>query len=192
MPYSVIQWHFYSDYKKLVTGKIGDRTFDPPRGWDLVGLFGGKALFLGLAIIVPCFRHSWWVVGAFYLGVTMVMGVVTSVVFQLAHIVEETAHPDLLDDVHSEWVIHQLRTTADFARGNRLLTWYLGGLNFQVMHHLFPRVCHVHYPQVARVVAEVCEKYQVSYRAHPSVSSAIRSHFRFLRVMGRPPEQLHA
>jgi linoleoyl-CoA desaturase len=122
---------------------------------------------------------------AFYLGVTMVTGLVIAVVFQLAHVIEETEHPALLEDVHAEWVIHQIRTTADFARENRLLTWYLGGLNFQVIHHLFPRICHVHYPQVARVVAQVCDEYQINCQAHRSVYSAIRSHFRFLRSMGR-------
>ena len=119
----------------------------------------------------------------------MVVGLVASVVFQLAHIVGETEHPAWGEDVHSEWVVHQIRTTADFARENRLLTWYLGGLNFQVIHHLFPRICHVHYPQVARVVAQVCSEYQINYQAHRSVYSAIRSHFRFLRSMGRTQPQ---
>jgi linoleoyl-CoA desaturase len=185
----VVQWHFYNDYKKLVTGKIGDRSFDQPRGWDWVGLFGGKVIFFSLAFIVPSFRHPWWIVVAAYLGVTMVMGLVTSVVFQLAHIVEETEHPAVSEDVHAEWVIHQLRTTADFARENRFVTWYLGGLNFQVIHHLFPRICHVHYPQVARVVAQVCRDHQINYRAHRSVYDAIRSHFRFLRTMGHTQPQ---
>jgi linoleoyl-CoA desaturase len=185
----VIQWHFYSDYKKLLTGKIGIRTFDRPRGWNLVGVVAGKALLLCLAFVIPFLRHPWWVVVASYLGVMMVVGLVTSVVFQLAHTVEETEHPASSEDVHAEWVIHQIRTTADFARQNPLLTWYLGGLNFQVIHHLFPRISHVHYPQVARVVAQVCSDYQVNYQAHRSVFSAIRSHFRLLRSMGHPQPQ---
>jgi linoleoyl-CoA desaturase len=185
----VIQWHFYNDYKRLWTGKIGHRSFERPRGWDLAGLIAGKMIFLGLAFIVPFMRHRWWVVLAFYLGVMMVTGLVLSVVFQLAHIIEETEHPASLEDIHAEWVIHQIRTTADFARENRLLTWYLGGLNFQVIHHLFPRICHIHYPQVARVVAQVCNEYQINYQAHGSIYGAIRSHFRFLRSMGRPQLQ---
>ena len=91
----VIQWHFYNDYKKLLTGKIGDRTFEQPRGWDLAGLVAGKVIFLSLAFIIPFLCHRWWVVVAFYLGVTMVVGLVISVVFQLAHIIEETEHPAL-------------------------------------------------------------------------------------------------
>jgi len=185
----VIQWHFYSDFKKLATGKIGGRSFEPPRGKDWAGVVAAKALFLCLAFVIPCLRHPWWVVVASYCGVAMVVGIVISIVFQLAHIVEETLHPASSEDVHAEWVVHQLRTTADFARQNRFLTWYLGGLNFQVIHHLFPRICHVHYPQVARVVAQVCDQYQINYMAHPSVYSAIRSHFRFLRMMGHPQLQ---
>ncbi len=185
----VIQWHFYNDYQKLFTGKIGQRTFPRPRGWDLAGVVVGKVTLLSLAFIIPFLRHPWWVVVAAYLGVMMVVGLVISVVFQLAHVVEETEHPASSEDVHAEWVVHQIRTTADFARENRLLTWYLGGLNFQVIHHLFPRICHVHYPQVARVVAQVCRDHQINYQAHRSVSGAIRSHFRFLRLMGRAQPQ---
>ena len=181
----VLQWHFYSDYKKLWTGKIGERTFGSPQGRDWAGVVAGKVFFLSLAFVIPLFRHPWWVVVISYLLVTMAVGLVISVVFQLAHVVEEVEHPAFVEDAHAEWVIHQIRTTADFAQDNRLLTWYLGGLNFQVIHHLFPRICHVHYPQVARVVAKVCREYQINYRSHPSVSSAIRSHFRFLRFMGR-------
>jgi linoleoyl-CoA desaturase len=185
----LVQWHFYNDYNKLWRGKIGQSTFEQPRGWDLAALVAGKVIFLSLAFIIPFTGHRWWVVVAFYLGVTMVVGLVISVVFQLAHLIEETEHPASSADIHAEWVIHQIRTTADFARENRLLTWYLGGLNFQVIHHLFPRICHVHYPQVARVVAQVCNQYQINYQAHRSVYSAILSHFRFLRLMGRPQLQ---
>ncbi len=185
----VIQWHVYSDFRKLITGKIGGRTFTPPRGWDLAELVAGILTYLSLAFVVPLLRHPWWVVVVSYFGVTMVLGLVNSIVFQLAHLVEETEHPAISEDVHAEWVIHQFRTTADFAQDNRLLAWCLGGLNFQVVHHLFPRICHVHYPQVARIVAEVCDKYQVKYQAHRSFSGAIRSHFRFLKTMGRTPEQ---
>src|SRR5208283_3015759 len=185
----VIQWHVYNDYKKLVTGKIGVRTIDRPRGWDLAVLVAGKATFFTLAFVIPCLRHPWWIVGLSYLGVMMVVGLVTSVTFQLAHVVEETEHPTYEEDAHAEWVIHQIRTTADFARENPFLTWYLGGLNFQVMHHLFPRICHVHYPQVARIVAQVCNEHKIAYQAHNSLYSAVRSHYRFLRLMGRPQDQ---
>jgi len=122
-------------------------------------------------------------------------------VFQLAHCVEESAFPLLeggSNRVARCWAEHQVQTTADFARRNRLLTWYLGGLNFQVEHHLFPKICHLHYPQVSRIVEQVCAEHSVRYAAHEGILGAISSHWRWLSRMGRavgglaPGEASHA
>ena len=82
---------------------------------------------------------------------------------------------------------HQLQTTVDFARGNRFVSWFVGGLNFQVEHHLFPRICHVHYPKLSRLVERTCRRAGVEYHVNPSVRAAIASHYRWLREMGRRP-----
>ena len=87
--------------------------------------------------------------------------------------------------------MHQVQTTVDFARSSRLLTWYLGGLNFQIEHHLFPRISHLHYPALAPIVENVCQSFGVKYHAHRSFMAAARSHFLYLRQMGQP-EQLAA
>lgn len=84
------------------------------------------------------------------------------------------------------WAEHQLHTTVDFAQGNRLLGWYMGGLNFQIEHHLFPKVCHVHYPALAEIVEATCREHGVCYRAHRTLLDALRSHARWLRQMGLP------
>jgi fatty acid desaturase len=81
----------------------------------------------------------------------------------------------------------QVETTVDFARENRLLGWYVGGLNFQIEHHLFPRVCHVHYPRIAPIVQAVCAEFGIRYTASKSFFGAVSSHGRWLRRMGRPP-----
>jgi linoleoyl-CoA desaturase len=125
----------------------------------------------------------------FYLIVTGVLGVIMSVVFQLAHCVEEADFP--LPDAEtnrmgSAWAIHQVETTVDFARRSRVLSWYLGGLNFQVEHHLFPRVCHVHYPALSKIVEATCRDHGVKYSAHPTLWAGIASHYRWLRRMGQP------
>jgi linoleoyl-CoA desaturase len=80
-----------------------------------------------------------------------------------------------------------VQSTVDFAQGNRILTWYLGGLNFQIEHHLFPRICHVHYPRIAEIVKTVCAEFGVRYTANASFFGAIGSHGRWLRRMGRAP-----
>ena len=150
-------------------------------------------MFFGWALVVPALFHPWWVVLAYYAATSMVLGLVLSVVFQLAHCVEEAEFPrpplgtDRLSDA---WAVHQVQTTVDFARGNRLLTWYVGGLNFQIEHHLFPRICHIHYPRIAPIVREVCAEYGVRYAVHKSLLGAVASHFRWLRRMARPPVRM--
>jgi linoleoyl-CoA desaturase len=88
--------------------------------------------------------------------------------------------------MQTEWAVHQVETTVDFARGNRVLCWFLGGLNFQIEHHLFHKICHVHYPALSKVVEEVCREFGVRYAAHRTIFSAIASHFKWLVLMGRP------
>ncbi len=83
------------------------------------------------------------------------------------------------------WAEHQVETTVDFARGNRLLSWFIGGLNFQIEHHLFPRICHVHYPALAPLVEETCREFGLPYTARETFRAGVGSHFRWLRRMGR-------
>src|SRR6266545_4225058 len=106
-----------------------------------------------------------------------------------AHAVPETEFQAARDGerrMPTGWAEHQVRATVDFARSNRLLGWYVGGLNFQVVHHLFPDICHVHYPALARIVEATCAEHGVPYRAHPTLLAAIAAHYRHLREMGRP------
>jgi linoleoyl-CoA desaturase len=88
--------------------------------------------------------------------------------------------------MQTEWAVHQVQTTVDFARGNRVLCWFLGGLNFQIEHHLFHKICHVHYPALSKVVEEACREFGVRYASHKTIFSAIASHFKWLVLMGRP------
>src|SRR5204863_5224328 len=113
-----------------------------------------------------------------------------SVVFQLAHCVEEADFPPPPasgDPLPDAWAVHQVRTTVDFARRSRLLCWFLGGLNFQIEHHLFPKICHVHYPRISRIVESVCAEFSVRYVANDDLLTALSSHWRWLRRMGRRP-----
>jgi linoleoyl-CoA desaturase len=184
------KWHFVHDFTNMTTGRIAASRFHRRRGGRVIELVGGKALFVGWAFVVPMLFHPWWVVLLHYAGTAFVLGVVLSVVFQLSHCVEEAEFPEPLAgsmQLPDAWAIHQVRTTVDFARESRLFTWYLGGLNFQIEHHLFPRICHIHYPRIAVIVEAVCAERGIRYVVHPSIASAIASHWRWLRRMGRPP-----
>jgi linoleoyl-CoA desaturase len=133
--------------------------------------------------------HPVWVVLLFYAAASLVEGVVLGVVFQLAHCVEEAAFPLPEHDsgrIENAWAVHQVETTVDFARGSRLLSWYIGGLNFQIEHHLFPQICHVHYPALARLVEQTCQEFGLRHRAHKTLLAGVTSHFRWLRRMGMP------
>lgn len=186
---TVLRWHLYGDFRDMITGRIGDRPFPRPRGWDLVFFIGGKVVFFTLAFGLPLAFHSPGSVILFYALAAAVAGLLLALVFQMAHVVEEAAFPSACADsgvVESAWAVHQLETTVDFARDNRVLGWLVGGLNFQIEHHLFTRVCHIHYPALAGVVEETCREFGVKYAAHRSFGSGIASHYRWLRRMGMP------
>lgn len=183
----MLKWHFVSDYKNIARARIARNRFVRPRGWDLVGLVGGKVFFYSWALVVPALFHPWWVVLVCYAGTSAVLSLILSVVFQLAHCVEEAEFPEPTPGTHQlpdAWAVHQVQTTVDFARGNRLLTWYVGGLNFQIEHHLFPRICHVHYPRISEIVQAVSGELGVRYTAHEGFLGALSSHWRWLRRMG--------
>ena len=182
-------WHLYGDFRDVIVGQIGPHRIPRPKGWDLAVFILGKAVSIGLLLGIPMLVHSWWVVVTFYMVTTVVVGVTLTVVFQLAHCVGEAEFPAPIDGgrrMEDAWAVHQVHTTVDFARTSRTLCWLLGGLNFQVVHHLFPRTCHIHYPALSRIVESVCTEFGVRYSAHRSFLAGVISHFRWLRRLGRP------
>lgn len=184
-----IRWQLFGDFRDMITGKIGDHRVPPRRGWDLVTFIAGKLVFFTLAFALPMLYHPVWVVLLMYGVVSFVLGVVLAIVFQLAHCVEQATFPlprPGTGRMDNPWAIHQVQTTVDFARNSRVGSWLLGGLNFQIEHHLFPRICHVNYPSIAPLVEETCQEFGVKYERHPTFRAGLRSHFRWLRRMGRP------
>ncbi len=169
----------------MITGKIGDRSYPRPTGKNLAILLVGKLFFLTFALAIPLLFHSIWLVLASYGLVSVTLGILLSVVFQLAHVVEEASFPiDEANQIENDWAIHQIETTVNFSRNNALITWFLGGLNFQVEHHLFPNICHVNYPAISRVVEQTCQEFGVRYNQHESFGAGLVSHFCWLRRMG--------
>ncbi len=182
-----IKWHFYDDYRDFITGRMGVNRFPRPRGWELVLFVGGKLVFLVLAFGIPLLFHPLWVVLLFYVITVGVLGVALSVVFQLAHAVEEARFPAPQPGttrMQEPWAVHQVEATVDFARGNRLVSWLVGGLNFQIEHHLFPTICHANYQIISNVVEDTCREYGVPYKANLNFHAAVASHYRWLKHMG--------
>jgi linoleoyl-CoA desaturase len=172
----------------VMLGRIGAHAMARPKGWHLVTFVAGKAIFFSLAFVVPLWLHAAWPVLACYVTASFIQGIVLSTVFQVAHCVPSASFPLPRPEdgrMSAPWAVHQVEATVDFARDNRLLSWFTGALNFQIEHHLFPRVCHVHYSALAPIVEATCRQFGVRYAVHDSFLASIASHFRWLRSMGR-------
>jgi linoleoyl-CoA desaturase len=121
----------------------------------------------------------------------VILGFVLAIVFQLAHVVESTGfeHIEAGETVklEAEWAVHQVKTTANFAPRNKIISWYVGGLNYQVEHHLFPKISHIHYPEINPIVRKTCADFGIAYNEFPTMARAIGSHFRTMRQLGRKP-----
>ena len=183
-----IFWIFVSDYKKYFRGKIGSVPLKKMTMADHFSFWGFKILHLILFIGLPIYFLGFtpWLVG--FLVFTLVAGFVLSIVFQLAHTVEHTAFPVAnieTNRLEDEWAIHQIRTTANFATRNKVISWFVGGLNFQIEHHLFPKISHVHYPAISKIIKKACADYGISYIEYPKMIYAVMSHVNYLRQLGR-------
>ncbi len=185
---SYLAWVFYHDFQKYFTGNIayGSKTRLPFKEHLVFWLT--KAGFLAVYVVLPVLMVGLVPAIVGFLVVMFVCGLFIAVVFQLAHVVESTQFPKPDEEsnrIEQEWALHQVSTTSNFATRSRFISWLLGGLNFQVEHHLFPRVSHVHYPAINRLVRETCREFNVTYLEYPSVLKAIRSHLLHLKSMGR-------
>lgn len=184
-----VKWQLVDDFRRLIAGRIGSYRVRRPTGGDLVLLVAGKAIFLAWAFGVPLLFHPLSAVLVHYAVAALVLGTALAVVFQVAHCVGEAAFPLPSADVgriEQAWAIHQAETTVDFARPSRVIAWLLGGLNFQIEHHLFPRISHVNYPAISKVVEQTCRDFGVAYTEHRSFREGVIAHFRWLRRMGMP------
>lgn len=185
---TALRWQFVSDFKRLLVG-ITKWGAPMPRGWDMAFFWIGKGIFFGLAFVLPLLFHPWYWVVLFYFCIAFIFGLFAAIAFQLAHCVDEVDHPlpnEATNKMSDEWFVHQLKTTVNFAPENFFLTFYLGGLNFQVEHHLFSKISHIHYPNISPIIEKTCARFGIPYKFHPTFWGAITSHYRFLKRMGRP------
>lgn len=153
-----------------------------------------KCFYFAYTLVIPIavFNVSWtaWLGG--FLLMHFTAGMILTTIFQLAHTVEGTDHPVPTENgtIENSWAVHQLRTTVNFSTTNPLITYYVGGLNFQVEHHLFPRICHIHYPALAPIVAATAREYGIPYMENPRLIDALRSHVRTLQRFGKATLEL--
>ncbi len=186
-----IAWLFIMDFTKYFKRDISGTSAWKMSTWNKTVFWLTKIYYASVFVVIPILVLGWkpWLIG--FLTMHIVMGVWLALVFQLAHVVEKTEfeHVPLDDTKHIDtaWAEHQLKTTSNFAMKNKVINWLVGGLNFQVEHHLFPKISHIHYPAISKIVMQKCQEYNMPYNYYKTMSGAIASHFRFMKWLGQKP-----
>jgi len=187
---STLFWVWAKDYKYFFARDIGPYADKKHPAKEWVVLAVTKLFYYGWSVVLPLvvLPITWWQFAIGYLAMHVTAGLILGVVFQLAHVVEGPQHVDPPPEGYIEetWVVHEMLTTSNFATHNKWLTWYVGGLNYQIEHHLFPKTCSVHYPAIREIVQETARKHGIPYHHQPTLWSAIRSHYRTLKLHGDP------
>jgi len=189
---SSFAWVFIMDFNKYFKQKIHTTALQKMSTKEHFIFWLSKLLYVIFYIAIPVYFVGWgpWAIGFACMHVTM--GLALALVFQLAHVVEhvefEAAQGMESKQIENEWAIHQVKTTANFAPRNFFVNWYVGGLNYQVEHHLFARVSHIHYPAISKIVQETCKEFNLPYHTFPTMTQSLISHFRMMKQLGRKPE----
>jgi linoleoyl-CoA desaturase len=191
-----IVWMLFKDFSRLVkykrNGLMKSQKASLLREWTI--LIITKIGYVGYIFIVPLLvtPFLWWqiLIGIFVMH--YIAGFVLAIIFQPAHVAEGTAFPlpNAEHELENNWTIHQMLTTTNFGNKSRWFSWFVGGLNFQVEHHLFPTICHVHYRKIAAIVKETALEYSVPYKSSASFLGALRLHGKLLFDLGRRPVAL--
>jgi linoleoyl-CoA desaturase len=186
---SYMAWILYQDFEKYFSQRMGKSALKNKMEIKEHLIFWlTKSTYVFIYIILPIIMVGWLEALAGFALAAVVCGFTISVVFQLAHVVEGTQFPEpdeTSNKIEKEWAVHQISTTANFATKSKLVSWFLGGLNFQVEHHLFPGISHVHYPQINKLVKETCKEFNIAYLEHRTMTKAFFSHLIHIRKLGR-------
>jgi linoleoyl-CoA desaturase len=188
-----LTWITTKDYMKVLkyhrTGLLARQKITLGKALTIITV--SKLVYYAYILVLPLLYSGmpWHYVLAGFLLMHLVAGLFLSCVFQVAHVVSSSDYPLPSGDgkIEKSWAEHEMVTTVNFAPGNRFLTWFIGGLNYQIEHHLFPRICHVHYPRLAPYIKALAEIHRIPYRVEPTFFSALYTHARTLKMLGRQP-----
>jgi linoleoyl-CoA desaturase len=186
---STLDWVFTKDYRWLFQPSFGNKKIvRHPRG-ELAVLFAAKAFYYTYMLVIPLLyvKAPWWAILAGFTVMHLYCGFTLALIFQPNHFNEWAAFPETDDgQIGNDYIRHIFDTTLDYARGNPMATWFLGSLNLHVIHHMFPGICHVHYPHLTRIVMSTAEEFGLQYRERRTISGAFLDHLRWLRALGTP------
>ena len=188
--FMTFSWVLLKDFKRIgrydKLGLIEAQGTTYARSFMMILI--SKIVYIGYMLVLPMYLgYSWWVVLGSFMVMHMIGGLLLAMIFQPAHVMED--HEFIENDrevIEESYESHQLTTTSNFAPTNKLLTWYCGGLNYQVEHHIFPNISHVHYPAISKIVEQTATEFGLPYRSVPSFRQALSLHQRTLKKLGDP------
>ncbi len=187
-----LNWAVFADFASLVRYKkrgLIRSTSKYSFGFHLFKLIMFRAAYFGYMIVVPILvtDHSLISIILNFLLMHWVAGFILSCIFQPAHIMESSTYSSVDSDsnIPNDWATNQVLNTVNFAPKARVFTWFVGGLNYQVEHHLFPSICHVHYTKLSKIVKETAEEFNLPYHVQPTFVSALWNHMKMLKELGR-------
>lgn len=188
---STISWVTTKDFEQLARYRKEGVKLNTKLSYPqlFVQLTIAKILYYIAFLVIPLIvlPFAWYWILFFFVAMHFISGFILTTVFQTAHVVtsSEYPEPDESGSMANSWAVHQLYTTSDFSPGNKILSWLIGGLNYQIEHHLFPNISHVHYPKIATFVRKTAEKYNLPYHVQPGFLKAVIDHGKMLRKLGR-------
>ncbi len=186
-------WSLTTDFKQMNAYLKRKLSYGEPQSpaklWTVLVIT--KIIYAMIWVVLPLiFGVTWWKVFLGFFVMHYVAGLILSVVFQLAHVVEETSNPipNESGEIENTWAIHQLYTTANFAPKNKIVNWFTGGLNHQIEHHLYPHISHIHYGKIADIVKQTAEECNLPYHEFKTMRSAVWAHYMHLKDLGQNPQ----
>jgi linoleoyl-CoA desaturase len=187
-------WILITDYARLAryadSGLVAKQKASLGAEWTI--LIATKIFYVAYVIVVPILilPISFGYILLGFLLMHFISGFILSIIFQPAHVIEGTEYPypDVEGNLENNWAIHQMHTTTNFAQRSKLFSWYVGGLNFQVEHHLFPQICHVHYRKIAPIVEATAQEFGIPYKKKETFTEALAAHWRLMRELGKRPQ----
>jgi linoleoyl-CoA desaturase len=182
--FATLSWVFIKDYVKFFQKQLGGHYRKTIPQKEVIRLFTYKVFYYAVFVVAPylVLDAPWYFILLGFVAAHLVEGFTLAIIFMLAHIVEGVEYPEPNESgqIEMAWAEMQMRTTSNFANKSRVVNYLFGGLNFQVEHHLFPKVCHVHYPKISKIVRETAHDHNIPYLEHETFFGAIRSHARVL------------
>ncbi len=189
---STIWWLFGNDTIKYFKREVNLQPLPKFTVYEHFTFWVSKIIYLLIYLVYPATLFGWGSAFLLFFVLHASLGILLSLVFQMAHAVDGIHFENVevydrpVEKIPNEWAIHQIMTTSNFATRSWLATWFMGGLNFQVEHHLFPNISHVHYPEVNKILKGLCNEFNVKYNEVPTFWQSIQSHIRWMRKMGQP------